>query len=475
MIENILEVKLDDLVNGFYQIPKFLFSEQFIKLNSTSKILYAMLKERHEISLKNKWVDENGDIYHIMPQEFMASELKVGIRTIRRGLKQLMDYELIETVRMGVRKPNRLYLNMLVDVNSKNNSMLENRKRFNERDYLNSLFLQLPRFLMQNYYSHLSNDSKILYSIIKDRMSLSLEKEFMHLNEEAYVIYSRIELAKSLGVSKPTVIKAMRELLESDLIEEIKYGFGDHNKIFITNTPKTIVEAELIKMDQRMKSISYNSVVREKYKNTHSLVSFQRSKEMAYQGVKKWPIKKLKNGPSRSKELAHHEVKKWPTSYTDFSYTDFSYTESNLSIYLSLSKLLNGKYNQEIKSAKEILDLKLVIEEMIKEKYGFDELIESYERTYYSEKGSYLTSIKDVVVSSLLIPESHYLVGKQKVPFELMAEVMINLDRDKITQMINNLFEIDYEIKNMRSYILSMIYSTSQTYDAQTMNYFKQR
>ena len=121
------------------------------------------------------------------------------------------------------------------------------------------------------------------------------------------------------------------------------------------------------------------------------------------------------------------------------------------------------------------MEIKDILEDMINEKFGFHELIKHYEKTYYSEKASYLTSIKDVVVSSLLIPESHYLVGKQKVPFELMAEVMINLDTDKITQMINNLFEIDYEIKNMRSYILSMIYSTSQTYDAQTMNYFKQR
>lgn len=173
--------------------------------------------------------------------------------------------------------------------------------------------------------------------------------------------------------------------------------------------------------------------------------------------------------------MSYQEGKICRPSYTDFSYTDFSYTESNLSIYLSLSKLLNGKYNQEIKSAKEILDLKLVLEEMIKEKYGFDELKESYERTYYSEKGSYLTSIKDVVVSTLLIPEPHYLVGKQKVSFQIMSEVMINLNRDKIIEMVNKLFAIDYEIKNMRAYILSMIYSTSQTYDAQTMNYYKQR
>lgn len=268
MNKNKQETKLDELVNGFYQVPKFLFDEQFKKLTSTSKILYAMMKERHEVSLKNKWVDENGDIYHVMPQLFMAKELKVGIHTIRRSIDQLSEYKLVETIRMGVRKPNRIYLNMVMNVNIKNNPMLGNRKRYHHQDYLNSLFLQLPRFLMQRYYSDLSNDSKMLYAILKDRMNLSIDNEFMYLDDVPYVIYSRQELAESLGVSRPTVIKVMKELVTYNLIEEIKYGFGDHNKIFIMGTPKKVVAEKLSKLESRLDSITYNPEAYEKYKNT---------------------------------------------------------------------------------------------------------------------------------------------------------------------------------------------------------------
>lgn len=175
-----------------------------------------------------------------MPQLFMAKELKVGIRTNRRSIDQLSEYKLVETIRMGVRKPNRIYLNMVMNVNIKNNPMLGNRKRYHPQDYLNSLFLQLPRFLMQRYYSDLSNDSKMLYAILKDRMNLSIDNEFMHLDDAPYVIYSRQELAESFGVSRPTVIKVMKELVTYDLIEEIKCGFGDHNKIFIMGLQKRL-------------------------------------------------------------------------------------------------------------------------------------------------------------------------------------------------------------------------------------------
>lgn len=37
MNKNKREMKVDELVNGFYQVPKFLFDEQFKKLTSTSK------------------------------------------------------------------------------------------------------------------------------------------------------------------------------------------------------------------------------------------------------------------------------------------------------------------------------------------------------------------------------------------------------------------------------------------------------
>lgn len=113
MNRNKQEIKVDELVNGFYQMPKFLFVEQFKKLNSTSKILYAMMKERHEGSLKNKWVDENGDIYHVMPQEYMAKELNVMVRPVQRCIKQLTEHLLVESVQVGFRKPNHLYLNMI--------------------------------------------------------------------------------------------------------------------------------------------------------------------------------------------------------------------------------------------------------------------------------------------------------------------------------------------------------------------------
>ena len=52
------------LENIFYQIPKELFINPYYKnLSSDSKLLYALLLDRLSVSMKNQWIDEDGNIY----------------------------------------------------------------------------------------------------------------------------------------------------------------------------------------------------------------------------------------------------------------------------------------------------------------------------------------------------------------------------------------------------------------------------
>jgi len=46
------------ITNAFYQLPKFLFDAEFHKLSNDARVLYALLRNRHEISIKNGWYDE---------------------------------------------------------------------------------------------------------------------------------------------------------------------------------------------------------------------------------------------------------------------------------------------------------------------------------------------------------------------------------------------------------------------------------
>jgi hypothetical protein len=105
--------KLGDIDNErFYQIPKSLFKNpKYKSMSNTSKIMYAILKDRMGLSRKNKWNDGNGDIYLLFSQDDMADLLGVNKSTIVRNMKELTDSHLIDSVRQGLGKPNKIYIN----------------------------------------------------------------------------------------------------------------------------------------------------------------------------------------------------------------------------------------------------------------------------------------------------------------------------------------------------------------------------
>ena len=99
--------------NRFYQMPKFLFAGKFkTELSSDAKILYALLKDRHELSIRNKWFDENGDIFLYFTRQEMGELLCCGKNKVIKLCNELKKFGLIEEVRQGLNKPNKIYLNV---------------------------------------------------------------------------------------------------------------------------------------------------------------------------------------------------------------------------------------------------------------------------------------------------------------------------------------------------------------------------
>ncbi|EWN14890.1 replication initiator protein A, partial [Staphylococcus aureus] len=84
----------------FYQIPKVFFtSENYKNLTNDMKIAYAILRDRLNLSIKNSWVDEDGNIYFVYSNEKLMEILNCKEN----------DGLLIQK-RRGLNKPNILYL-----------------------------------------------------------------------------------------------------------------------------------------------------------------------------------------------------------------------------------------------------------------------------------------------------------------------------------------------------------------------------
>ena len=109
---NTRRIKLSEVQeNRFYQLPKFLVHDPYFKrLSGDAKILYSVLKNRHELSVMNNWVDENGDIFIIYTRNAMMEDLGLSNKTVAKYMNELKQYGLIDEVRQGLNKPNLIYL-----------------------------------------------------------------------------------------------------------------------------------------------------------------------------------------------------------------------------------------------------------------------------------------------------------------------------------------------------------------------------
>ena len=96
---------------NFYMLHKALFvNEKYKKLSDSAKVTYAILNDRVSLSIKNNWVDDNGDIYFIFTNESLQNILDKSKNTITKIKKELQGVGLLEQIRTGFNKPNKLYL-----------------------------------------------------------------------------------------------------------------------------------------------------------------------------------------------------------------------------------------------------------------------------------------------------------------------------------------------------------------------------
>ena len=105
---------------------------------------------------------------------------------------------------------------------------------YKANEYLENVFYQVPKELFENpYYMDLSSDSKLLYALLLDRLSLSMKNNWVDEEGKIFLIFSRKEAQEKLNLSDKTVTKAFKQLTDCKLINEKRQGFKKNNIIYV--------------------------------------------------------------------------------------------------------------------------------------------------------------------------------------------------------------------------------------------------
>lgn len=117
---------------SFYRVPKVLFTkEQFRQLSAEAKILYGIMLDKLDLSVKNKWGDDNGRVYIIYTIEQIMADMNCADQKATKLLDELeKKCGLIERRRQGLGKPNLIFVkNFITGVEGSVATQIQNREK----------------------------------------------------------------------------------------------------------------------------------------------------------------------------------------------------------------------------------------------------------------------------------------------------------------------------------------------------------
>lgn len=88
-------------------------------------------------------------------------------------------------------------------------------------------FYRIPKVLFtDNRFQNISTEGKVLYGLLLDRVSLSMENGWIDDEGRVYIIFTLTTIRQAMNCAEKSAIKYLTELEEFGLIERIRQGFG---------------------------------------------------------------------------------------------------------------------------------------------------------------------------------------------------------------------------------------------------------
>jgi DNA-binding Lrp family transcriptional regulator len=263
------EVRIYD----FYQVPKILDK---LNISALAEKLYRKLYDLVSISEKNNWVDENG-IYILFQRKSAMEYLRVSKPTAIKVFKELEDKGLIKDVRVGLNRPNKIYLSHLV-AKEEVQVLKEKRDKSLQKPMIQGGKEALPREVKSFYPNNNNiNNNKYIKNILNNIHSLleSINNQFNNICNNT----SKEETKETMNEINNILNKIEKEKLCPDeqlLVEEtIEYLLSpQYFKKYKVDKLSVLKNLEKLNLTMVQESIKAYQEAKEKQKITDPVKFF---------------------------------------------------------------------------------------------------------------------------------------------------------------------------------------------------------
>jgi len=267
-------------------------------------------------------------------------------------------------------------------------------------------------------FKHLSTDSKLLYGMLLDRMSLSIKNEWYDDTGRVYIYYTVDEVCSNLNCGRD---KAMRLLAELDtgkgvgLIERKKQGQGKPTRIYV----KRFTTQEIPPQPEK-----------------------KPEPPAPPPGVEFADVQKSDFPTSRRRKNPPQEVEETDPNQTKRNQLDF--IQPDPSIY------------PPAPSGRQMGIDRCEVREEVKENIEYEHLRQELP---YDDMESLLELIVDVLSSTA----STIRIGGEVLPVDAVRRRFRQLDSEHIKYIIDSMSQTTTKINNIRAYLLTALYNAPIT------------
>lgn len=244
----------------FFKLPKVFFTNPlYINMSNDAKIAYAILKDRFQYSIKNNWVNENKQIYFIYTNKELMSILNCHEGKLNKIKKELQNAELLFQERLGLKKPNRLYLGKpeatATDV------YIQNQENFQEKE-VQSIDNKGNAKIAHNQYKELKNIDTYKDTVIdttkEELQNRELLQSFSETQDHTFLDKRCLELIALFSNTIQEAHNAVGIIIRAKNKQEKKYG-----RVLIAEDWQEEIETTLRKVYHKIKTDA-------KIKNVHN-------------------------------------------------------------------------------------------------------------------------------------------------------------------------------------------------------------
>lgn len=273
-------------------------------------------------------------------------------------------------------------------------------------------FYRIPKVLFtDSEFRTLSAESKILYGILLDRVSLSAKNDWIDSQGRVYIIYTIEDIMGDLNCGNKKAIQLLSELEEkAGLIERKRQGLGKPNLIYVKNFISAEKEAE-----------------------RHFL--------------------KCQNRISGNGETTHPKVSKGHATNTEQNDTEYSNIESFPS-------------DKNVGKGSEAMRIRAQYESYFRESLEMDILSQD---TSLDQEA--LSAMVDLLVDVCCSRKKSIRINREDMPLEVVKSRFMKLKAEHIKYALMTLENNTTRVRDMKQYMLAVLYNAPTTMSAYYQNW----